>query len=92
MKVIFVTCAVLLVLGSAIHQVVSEEPPTEPPLTDEQAACILDILENTEVNGETAGEIAVDVAQTFRRLIEHYQRCEAILSDPPSALEERRHE
>lgn len=89
MKNLFLTCAVLCLLGAAV---VAADEPTEPPITDEQAACILDVLQNTDVDAEHVGDMAVDIVETFTRLIQHFQRCEAILSDPPTALEERRHE
>lgn len=88
MKVVLIICAVVLFLGAAVKA----DEPSEPPITDEQAQCILDVLQNTEVDTEHVGEMAQDVRETFTRLIQHYMRCEEILSDPPTALEERRHE
>lgn len=88
MKVVLIICAVVLFLGA----VVKADEPSEPPITDEQAQCILDVLQNTEVDTEHVGDMAQDVRETFTRLIQHYMRCEEILSDPPTALEERRHE
>lgn len=89
MKVVLITCAVVLLFAAAT---VKAEEPSEPPLTDEQAECILDVLQNTEVDVEHVGDMAMDVVETFSRLIQHYMRCEEILSNPPTALEERRHE
>lgn len=89
MKVVLIVCAILCLFGLSA---VRSEDTTELPITDEQAQCILDVLQNTEVDTETVGEVAVDIVETFSRLIQHYLRCEDILSDPPTALEERRHE
>lgn len=91
MKLVLIACAVVCLFAATCA---AEEPvdPNEPPLTDEQAQCILDVLQNTEVDTEHVGDMAWDVVETFSRLIEHFRRCEAILSDPPTALEQRRHE
>lgn len=87
MKLVLIACAVVCLFAA-----VSADPVDEPPVTDEQAQCILDVLQNTEVDTEHVGDMAWDVVETFSRLIEHFRRCEAILSDPPTALEQRRHE
>lgn len=89
MKVLLITCAVLCCLfGLAV----ANEEPSEPPITDEQAACILRILQETDVDAEHVGDMALEIVDSFQRLIAHHQRCEDILSDPPSALEGRLHE
>lgn len=89
MKAVLITCAVLCLFGfAAVHA----DESTEAPITDEQAQCILDVLQGTDLDTGHVGDMAVDIAQTFQRLIQHYFRCEEILSDPPTALEQRRHE
>lgn len=93
MKTVLITCAVLCLFGLAAHHVAAQEDGSEDaPITDEQAQCILDVLVNTDLDVEHVGDMALDVVETFSRLIQHFMRCEAILSDPPTALEERRHE
>lgn len=64
----------------------------EKPVTDEEADCISQILVDISVDTEHLGDMAEVVGATARSLIEHRQRCEAMLSDPPTSLEERRHE
>lgn len=92
MKAVLITCALVCLLALATNHVKASEEPNEPPITDEQAQCILDVLTNTEVDVEHVGDMASDVLDTFTRLIHHFLRCEEILSDPPTALEIRRHE
>lgn len=89
MKVLLISFAALCLLAACRAQ---GEEEVENPITDEQAQCILDALREAEINSELAGEAARDFADTITGLFEHFQRCEAILSDPPTALEQRRHE
>lgn len=91
MKAVLITCAVLCIFGLAAYQVRADEP-VENPITDEQGQCIIDVLSNTDVDTEHVGGMAVDIVETFARLIQHYFRCEEILGNPPTALEQRRHE
>lgn len=89
MKAVLIACAVLCLFGfAAVHA----DNTTEAPITDEQGQCILDVLQGTDVDTEHVGDMAIDIVETFTRLIQHYLRCEDILSDPPTALEQRRHE
>lgn len=64
----------------------------EPPVTDGQADCISQVLRQLEVDGEHVGDMGDDFVQTLRRLREQRDRCEAMLGDPPTALQERMHE
>lgn len=91
MKVLFVAFAALCLVAACGVSAQSDEE-VENPITDEQAECILEALREAEINADLAGEAARDLADTVTRLFNHYQRCEDILSDPPTALEQRRHE
>lgn len=68
------------------------EVPEEPPVTDGQANCIVDALRELEFELDGVGDLGEDASDTVGRLIEQRQRCEDILGDPPTAMQERLHE
>ncbi|XP_055693895.1 uncharacterized protein LOC129796152 [Lutzomyia longipalpis] len=86
MKVIFaVFCAIFLTQSSAWGKNIFNDP-------NEQWACVEEIFRELEVDLERLGEMAGDFVATVTRLMDSRQRCFDILSDPPTALEQRLHE
>lgn len=68
------------------------EPEKEEPVTDDQANCISEALRQLEVDAGNVGDLGQDAVNTLRRLQEQRQRCEDILGDPPTKIQERLHE
>lgn len=85
------TCIFLVALLCVSVGFANAVDENEEPVTDSQADCISAILRDIEVDLEGAGDLGEDAAATVRRLIEQRERCEAMLDDPPTAIQERLH-
>lgn len=88
MKTSLVFLVAILCFSAAIANPFEEDAP----VTDSQADCISDILRDIELDTENIGDLGEDAVETIRRLNEQRQRCEEMLGDPPTAVQERMHE
>lgn len=98
MKTIIVISSLLLSCVSAqsanstttTSSTTTQTPPGGNLLVIRQTVCIFRVLLKIEREYRESGGLGRDVLETFRRLREQRERCEAMLiSDPPSAAQQR---